>query len=164
MKRISAVFALMLVLGLTAGMVRAADPALGKVYGTYMGEKVAQILQNYFNAVAPYAKVKGSSYDNTAPMAAFFVFDAKAQVIRVTVVGSSGDQERSTLETAQSVIYGGGSMVPKQYSAVKLIRDNCGIQLTDNDFEWEFYDAVHDTIHKQGGGLFGKGGLFGNGK
>jgi hypothetical protein len=148
-----------LVLGfcLMAGNLRAADPILAKVGGVYMGEKVAQLLQNYFNAVAPYAKTQGSAYDNTAPLAAFFVYDSKTQVIRVTVVGSADSQERTTLDTARSVIYGGGSIAPKQYSAVKLIQDNCGIQLTDADFEWEFYDAVHDEIHKQrkGGGLFG---------
>lgn len=55
---------------LFAGNSQSVDPMLAKVGGVYMGEKAAQILRNYFNAAAPYAKTQGGAYDNTAPMAA----------------------------------------------------------------------------------------------
>jgi hypothetical protein len=141
----------MAVLGmaLLAGTARAGDPMLSKVGGVYMGEKAAQLLQNYFNAVSPYVKAKASPYENTAPLSAFILFDSKAQVIRVTLVGSSGDQARSTIETARDFLLGSQTkLVQPLYSASKLVRDNCGIELNGNNLIFEFYDAVHDNISK----------------
>jgi hypothetical protein len=153
-----------LILGITlmTGAAWAADPTLAKVGGIYLGEKAAAIIQNYFNAVAPYTKVQASPYQDTAPLAAYIVYDAKAQVIRVTLVGSSDDQAGAAIETATNLIMGRPNSI-SEVSAAKLVRESCGIELGTNDLEFQFYDAVHDKLHQQGGGLFGKGGLFGGG-